>query len=279
MFPWVYDFKWEPVHLVFLCVFFTVFLTLITLLMLAVLRTVRDLKQERVEAIRWAEDFEALPAASQVCRHELTGELAHRTCARGFDCRGCTGHEAIRAAADGRYDASAATGQNVLGFELPADRLYHRGHTWVRPETDGTLTIGLDEFATRMIGDPDRVVLPEPGSRLVVNGTGWRIRKGTAEARILSPVDGEVTQQGGPEVGWYLKVRPLGEEGADTRHLLCSEEARPWILREMERLQRTLSRGPGGQSLADGGVPVGNLASAIPEERRDEVLGEMLLEP
>jgi glycine cleavage system H protein len=265
-------------HLVFLGVFFAVFLSLITLLVLAVLRTLQDLRLQRVEAIRWAEDFENLPEANQVCRHALTGEVAHRTCVRGFDCRGCKGHEAIRAAADGRFDASAEADEHALGFTLPADRLYHRGHTWVRPEPDGTVTIGLDDFASRMIGQPDRVIFPETGSRLVVNGTGWRMRRGTAEVRILSPVDGEVIAPGAGDDGGYLRVRPL-DGSLDTRHLLCSQEARPWILREMERLQGLLSAGGTGTSLADGGEPVQDLSTAIPETRRDEVLGEMLLEP
>ena len=280
MLPWAYDFKWEPVHLVFLSVFFTVLLTLIALLILAVLRTVRTLRQETVEAIRWAQDFHDLPASSQACRHEFTGEVDQRSCVLGFDCRRCEGHKTFQSASSNPLDIANEDSQttDVLGFDMPPDRLYHRGHTWVKPETDGTVTVGLDDFASRLIGKPDRVFLPDTGSRLAVNGTAWRLRKGMAETRILSPVDGEVVAQGGDALGWYLRVRPT-EASFDSRHLLGKAEIRPWILREVERLQGALSRGPSGSRMADGGMPIEDLALAIPETIRDEVLGEMLLEP
>lgn len=279
MFPWVYDFRWEPAHLIFLTAFGAVLLTLTSLLILTLTRTVRALRQGRAEAIRWAEDFHDLPGPSRACRHELTGEVARRTCARGFDCRTCEDHETFLSASPGPPpDAEGARETDILGFHMPADRLYHRGHTYVHPEPDGTVTVGLDDFASRLIGRPDKVLLPPPGSRLTVNGTAWRLRKGTAEVRVLSPVDGEVMEQGGDSCGWYLRVRPA-QEPLDTRRLLRDGEIRSWILREVERLEGLLSRGPAGISLADGGAPIEDLASAIPEARRDEILGEMLLEP
>lgn len=282
MLPWVYDFRWEPAHLVFLGAFFGVLATLLSLLVLAGLRTGRTIRQGAVEALRWSQDFEELPASSRVCRHELTGEIAQRTCPSGFDCRICEPHAQFCAIAPEPDDAAAAdadgSASDVLGFPMPADRLYHRGHTWVRPEPDGTLKVGLDAFASRLIGTPERVIAPSAGSRVVVNGPAWRMRKGTAEARILSPVDGEVTGHGRDVEGWYLTVRPA-EAPFDGRHLLAGAEVGPWIRREVERLQLTLSTGLEGTPMVDGGIPIEDLDAAIPEDLRDEVFGEMLLEP
>ena len=56
------------------------------------------------------------------------------------------------------------------------DLNYHRGHTWVREEKDGLLTIGLDEFASRCLGDLDEVILPPVGTKLVANGHGFDIQ-------------------------------------------------------------------------------------------------------
>lgn len=281
MFPWVYDFKWEPTHLVFLAIFFTVVLSLATLLVLALARTLRALQRGEAESIQWAEDFEDLPASSRACRHEIAGKVAHRSCPNGLDCRICEDNAAIRAS---RGEASSdevsddATSEDILGFNMPKDRRYHRGHSWVRPEADGTVTVGLDSFASRLIGTPDEVFLPDPGSRLMVNGTAWRIRKGSAETRVLSPVDGEVTERGKEGEEWYLRVRPAAGT-LDSRHMLEREEIRPWLAREMDRLQGLLSPEPAGNRLADGGVAIEDLSSVVPESRRDEILGEMLLEP
>jgi hypothetical protein len=73
--------------------------------------------------------------------------------------------------------------------------------------------------------------------------------------------------------GWWLKVRP-----ADTNftHLLRGEEIRPWMMREIERLQLALSA-EGAPTLADGGVPVEDLPKSCPKADWDAVCGEMFL--
>ena len=47
----------------------------------------------------------------------------------------------------------------------------------MRPEKDGTLTIGLDELADHLIGHPDSVQLPAKGSEIESNGIAWRMMK------------------------------------------------------------------------------------------------------
>jgi glycine cleavage system H protein len=165
--------------------------------------------------------------------------------------------------------------QMICGMPFPSDRLYHRGHTWARAEKDGTVTVGLDELGKRMLGVPDKMELPELGVRVHTNGTAWRAEKRGAEIRLLSPVDGEVIETGGPDAGWYLKVKPQG--AADMRHLLEPSEVEAWMMRELERLQIALGVGGSSVSLADGGVPVDDIGSAYPGADWDTVSGEMFL--
>jgi hypothetical protein len=94
----------------------------------------------------------------------------------------------------------------------------------------------------------------------------------------MSPIEGEVVALGGADDDWTLKIRPVGER-ADTRHLLSVAEARPWMLREVERLQFALAADGVGAALADGGTPVDDLAAVIPADRFDDVCGVVFLEP
>lgn len=279
MFPGIDGFAWDTGHVVFLGAFYAVLFVIVATMVRAMLKASRDLRGGREDAVRWHADFEDLPASLRRCRHELSGEVASRVCENSFDCRRCADHPgflAARAAAEtpGRPGAGAT----VAGLAVPAGRLYHRGHTWVRPEADGTLTVGLDDLGARLMRAPDRVELPPVGRKLVANGIGWRARKDGVETRVLAPVDGVVTAVGGPELGWYLKVRPDGGD-ADTRHLLDAAEARPWMLREVERLELALAAEGVGAALADGGVPVEDLAEAVPPDRLDAVCGMVFLEP
>ena len=120
------------------------------------------------------------------------------------------------------HAAEPAVDETPLGLKYPATNFYHRGHAWVREEPDGTVTVGLDDFASRLTGRPDSVALPPVGTKLQANGAGRRMSRNGAEVRILAPVDGEVLAIGGPDEGFYLKLRPLARPTRET----CCEARR-----------------------------------------------------
>jgi hypothetical protein len=273
MFPWSPEFAWDAYHVVFFGALYSVLATVVGSLALAAWRTWRDARDGRAAAIAWHGAFEELPASARACRHQLTGEAPGRACENGFDCRCCAERRHLEALRRGQAVAPV----DHFGFDLPLDRFYHRGHTWVRPEVDGTVTVGLDEFARRLVGTPDRVALPAPGSRLEVNGPAGRLTAHGNEVRVLSPVDGTVVETRGEGAGFTLRVDPGGI--ADLRHLLSGDEARLWALRELERLQRALGPGELGTALVDGGELVADVGAVLPRDRYDALLGDMLLEP
>ncbi len=275
MFPWIYEFRWTVGHIIFLGVFFTVAAVVASTVILALRRSKKAIADPRREALQWTSEFEDLPAVVRACRHELSGEVKERTCHHEFDCRSCATHPRFLAQTAPAVDAAAE--ESLCGIAVPLDRYYHRGHTWVKPEGDGTFTIGLDEFGGRMIGQPDTVALPEVGSAVLANGTGWTMRKRGSELRVLAPIDGVVVEQGGPEKGWYLKVRSEGTE-QQFRHLLRGHEIRPWLVRELERLEFALSSDGIGLSLADGGELMPEMWKQAPEIDWEGVWGSMLLQ-
>lgn len=274
MFPNVYGFSWTPVHLTFLAIFFSVAAVIATTLVAAALRARRDLAAGRATSIQWHASFEDLPGRDRACRHEMTGEFRHRHCELGFDCRGCATHAKLIQA----HPVAAAQEESMCGLSYPADRLYHRGHTWVRQETDGTVSIGPDDLSRKMFGRLQQVELPPPGTKLEVNGTAWKLLQRGDEFRVLSPVDGEVVETGSPDNGFYLRVRPAASP-FDGTHLLRGAEVRPWVMRELERLQILIAPDPNAPALADGGVLVDDAPDVFPEVNWPAVWGEMLLEP
>jgi glycine cleavage system H lipoate-binding protein len=277
MLPWNYGFHWNLGHIIFLGAFYCVLSAIAVTLIAAARRTRRALLEHRVEEIGWHADFHDLPARDRVCRHVLTGEFQRRECPHAFDCRQCETH--AKWIERHPLRAPEVPEADLFGMPFPLDRYYHRGHTWAHPEPDGTVTVGLDELGARLLGKPDDVNLPPSGAHVEVNGTAFRVRKNGADVRVLSPVDGEVVETGGAGSRWYLKVRPPATGEAAFRHLLRGAEIRPWMLRELERLQLVLSASEGAFSLADGGVPVADIAASYPAADWDAVCGEMFLEP
>ena len=273
MLPWVYEFHWTTFHIAFLLIFFSIFAVIVTTLIMAMLKTAQAERSQRVESIQWHSDFEDLSPKMKVCRHELSGELQHRVCDHEFDCRSCQVHPVLTA----RQKKSSMLQFEAYGFTMPPYRLYHRGHSWVQQENDGTYKIGIDDFGTRIIGRPYTVELPPIGSKLSVNGKGMLIKKPNASIRILSPIDGEVIEHGDAEKGWYLKVKADNSEQVLT-HLLKGTEIPNWIMREMERLQMSFATGGVGATLADGGTLTSDFHRHFPNADWDGILGQMFLE-
>lgn len=269
MLPGNTDFIADPFNIAFLGVFALVLLTVGATLVAAFVSTRRAIARGKAASILWHEEFEELAPSAKGCRHSFTGELPGRTCPRAFDCRGCEKHAELLA-------SQAAPPRTESVFDVPEDRLYHRGHAWLMPLPNGTAAVGLDDLASRLVGKPDAVDLPPVGARLWENGPALRLRSGRARVRVASPVSGTVVEHGSPEKGFLLRVAPDGP--LDTRALLTPREAAAYLSRELDRLQLAISGARGVPALADGGLPVGDLSAAIPAGDRDRVLGEMLLE-
>lgn len=277
MFPWNYGFVWNAGHVIFLGAFYTVLAIVAVTVLRAIQRSWRDLRAHQADRIRWRSDFEDLLPRDRMCRHVLTGEFRERQCPHAFDCRECETHGKLIAKRP--LPNPPEREEEICGMAFPLDRFYHRGHTWTRLEPDGTVTIGLDELGKRLVGSPDALALPAPGTRIYANGAALHLRRRGADVRVLAPVDGEVLAAGGGSDGWLLKVRPDAAGELGFRHLLRGAEIGPWIMREMERLQLALCAGGAAATLADGGVPVADIAGAYPEADWAQVCGEMFLEP
>ncbi len=260
-------------HIVFLGLFYLVLAVISATLALSLLRVARDFRARRAEAICWQATFPDLPARERVCRHEFTGEFQHRLCDKAFDCRECQTHTALVA-----KHPPAPGEPDTFGLNFPLDRFYHRGHAWAHPEPDGTVTVGLDALGARLVAGPEAIELPAIGTHIQTNGTAWHVRKRGADVRILSPLDGEVVETGVPQDGWVLKVKPDGGQ-FDARHLLRGAEIRPWIKREMERLQAALAPANHLPTMADGGVPMDDIAAGYPDADWDAVCSEIFLQP
>jgi hypothetical protein len=276
MFPWNYGFHFSTGTIIFMGAFYTVLVVVATTVLRAVLRSRRALKANRAGHVAWHSDFHDLPSECRHCRHVLTGTFSSRECPNAFDCRKCETHAKLIHLRPRTHSPEAM--EDVFGMAFPLDRFYHRGHTWARLESDGTVTVGLDELGKRLIGTPDAVKLPQPGEHVHANGTAFHLFRRGADVNVLSPVDGEVLEHGSGD-DWYLKVRPESTGDMTFRHLLRGHEIKPWLMREMERLQLALSMEGAGATLADGGVPVDDIAAAYPDSDWDAVCGNMFLRP
>lgn len=269
MLPWNDGFHWTAGHIIFLSLFFAVVLTIFTTFLIAIWHTVCEFREDRATRTCWKQTFVALPEDERRCRHQLAGRVPDRICHNAFDCGHCQEYTQFAA-----LPARVPSPNPGVGY---SDKLlYHRGHTWVQPQPDGTLTVGLDEFARQLVGRPDSVELPAKGSRLQSEAIAWRMKKNGYLIQVRSPIDGTVVATSTNGEGWCLRLKPHAP--ANLRHLLRGPEVPGWLAGEIDRLQTQLG-GPEKPCLADGGMLATDLMDAVPDADWESVLAATFLEP
>lgn len=167
-------------------------------------------------------------------------------------------------ARDTGEQASSRSVDHVEGLAMPSGLAFHPMHTWARAEDAQVAVVGIDDFARRLVGEIDHVVLPVTNVE-VENGQGCTLlRSGERVAPVGSPLEGEIVAVNhelleNPEListdpygkGWLYKIRSwrLAEQ---LGNLLGGGVARNWMELSAQRLRSSLG-GPLGEVAQDGG--------------------------
>ncbi|UUZ48441.1 glycine cleavage system protein GcvH [Massilia sp. B-10] len=77
-------------------------------------------------------------------------------------------------------------------MNIPADLKYTESHEWVRAEADGTVTVGITEYAQDALGDIVFVELPKVGKSYTMSDDAAVVESVKAASDIYAPVSGEV---------------------------------------------------------------------------------------
>lgn len=177
----------------------------------------------------------------------------------------------------------------VADWFLVPDLVYlHPGHTWARLEDGDLVTVGMDDFAQKLVGRMPKIRLPEVGSRLGQGEQAWSFVSDSRSIDMLSPVDGTVVEVNdhvvaSPEKvnldpygdGWLLKVRAPRLK-ANVKQLLRGTMAQRWMEEVCENLRASISPDL-GQLYQDGGLPIHGIARGLDRERWDEVARSFFL--
>lgn len=105
-------------------------------------------------------------------------------------------------------------------MNIPADLKYTESHEWVRAEADGTVTVGITEYAQDALGDIVFVELPKVGKSYTAGDDAAVVESVKAASDIYAPVSGEVVAVNtavadAPDSinadaysAWLFKIRP-----------------------------------------------------------------------
>ncbi|MFO8070993.1 MAG: hypothetical protein R6V85_03875 [Polyangia bacterium] len=168
--------------------------------------------------------------------------------------------------------------RKVAGLALPAGRSYYRNHTWTRRRENGSLELGLDDLARRLLGETARLHLPSLESTLVAGEPLLEVEIGARCFSLRSPVSGRVIDRGQRSDGGYLLVIEPSQEGP-AREGVPENQLAGFFSRELDRLHALLSPGSAAPALADGGALANDLPGAAPTAPWNRIHDALLAEP
>ncbi len=118
--------------------------------------------------------------------------------------------------------------------EVPDNLYYTETHEWVREELDGSITVGITDYAQDALGDVVHIELPELEAEFVAGEETCVVESVKAASELYAPATGSITEineslESRPELvnedpygaGWFFRLMP--EESLVTSELLDAE--------------------------------------------------------
>lgn len=112
--------------------------------------------------------------------------------------------------------------------EIPGDLRFLKSHEWARLEDDGTVTVGISDFAQTQLGDLVYVEVPAEGDTITAGNACAVVESVKAASDVYSPVSGIIVRANSalsdrPEAinedafgeGWIFVVKPSDSSELD----------------------------------------------------------------
>jgi len=123
---------------------------------------------------------------------------------------------------------------------IPADLSYTEEHEYVRKARDGTVEIGITDYAQGELGDVVYIELPKVGAKFARHDVFGTIEAVKAVSELFSPIAGEVVgvndrldkepalvNSDPYGAGWMIRVRP--DDPSEVDRLMKSDAYRQQI--------------------------------------------------
>jgi len=165
----------------------------------------------------------------------------------------------------------------VAGFQLPENVRYHSGHTWALSESRELVRVGMDDFASKLVGKIESIALPQRGRWVRQGQKIWTIFRDGKSVDMVSPIEGTVSDVNeavakDPSLalkdpfgeGWIVTVQ-APDSKINFRNLLGGALARMWTEDSALRLRKRMPVAMAALA-QDGGVAVDDITAQLPNE-------------
>mgnify|MGYP003471302771 CR=1 FL=1 len=151
-------------------------------------------------------------------------------------------------------------------FSIPSNIFISKGHTWLRKNNDGLVSIGIDEFGTTALGTLSILNCAALGRELKRGETIFEGAYGNKRVKFLSPINGIVKSVNENALGKKISnpyetwgVQIVSDDFSNNKEMFVTgKEAFNWIKKESIKLKdfianHSLKTDLAGTTMFDGG--------------------------
>jgi glycine cleavage system H lipoate-binding protein len=231
---------------------------------------------KRGRLVYWKDKLKERPPWKQPCIHHMKGQIQFRACTHAYLCSDCEFDQYFQDQFAVHAVMRPVDMLSVKGIDIPQGYYLHPGHVWLKIEEEGSVRIGLDDFARRVLGPMDTVEAPLMGKPVKQHQPTIRTVRGENEATFASPVDGVVLdinpklREKGKSAhedpyasGWILRVFPDNLRH-DLNDLMIGSESQSFLDKEVEKLYQVVEETVGPLA-ADGGYLGDDIYGNLPQ--------------
>jgi len=178
-------------------------------------------------------------------------------------------------------------------FYIPGGVFISEGHCWVRMEEDGTVKVGIDDFARKLLGRIDAVEPPNLGMAIKRGQPLFSVKRGFRSVPFRAPLSGRIAKvnvrmkqdteslEVTPYEGNWICVIDAEDLDTELQHLKIGKTAVSFFQDELEQAQAHLgkSRGDGYRERTDGsnlGLGRGD-SSGLSDREWDEMVRDFFM--
>ncbi|MCP4021867.1 MAG: glycine cleavage system protein H [Desulfobacteraceae bacterium] len=245
-------------------------------------------KGKRANLEFWRDKLQKQPLAKRPCIHHMKGSIDFKACSKYYNCIDCEFDQYFQDQFKVYTVVKPIEFADINGVSLPFGYYLHPGHIWVKIEDKNTVRIGIDDFASRLLGVFETVETPLMGKEIFHGKPAIEVQRNGHKASFTAPVGGVITQvntqlKKNPGLvnedpyadGWILSLYCPNIKN-DLKRLKFMNSAKKFMSREVDHLYKFLEEET-GLAAADGGQLGNDLYGNIPGVSWQRILDEFIL--
>ena len=175
----------------------------------------------------------------------------------------------------------------AAGFQIQPNLRYHQGHTWALSESPNLVRVGIDDFASKLLGKVEAVNIPQRGQWIRQGQKILSFKRNGQTIEMVSPIEGAISDVNddvisNPELalkdcygdGWMVSVQSPDAK-TNFRNLLGGAMVNRWMEESAFRLAAAMPKT--AVTMADGGTITSDLGSQIPADKYLATVNEFFL--